>query len=97
MRGRILFIDHKTPAPDEDSGSECAFSYLKILSRAGFDVTFAPFGLTPAGRHTQALNDLGVKNTGNAGIDVDKGRDRSACSTLRYPSALSCANRDTNI
>lgn len=61
MRGRILVVDHKTPAPDEDSGSASTSSYLQILSRAGFDVTFAPFNLINAGRYTQALNDLGVK------------------------------------
>ena len=61
MRGRILVVDHKTPTPDQDSGSASTFSYLQILSRAGFEVTFAPFNLTNAGRYTQALNDLGVK------------------------------------
>ena len=61
MRGRILVIDHKTPTPDQDSGSASTFSYLTILSRAGFDVTFAPLSLMSAGRHTQALNDLGLK------------------------------------
>jgi glycosyltransferase involved in cell wall biosynthesis len=61
MRGRILVVDHRTPAPDQDSGSACAFSYLQILSRAGFDVTFAPFNLTHDGRYTRALNDLGIE------------------------------------
>ena len=61
MRGRILVVDHKTPTPDQDSGSASTFSYLQILCRAGFDVTFAPFDLINAGRYTQALNDLGVK------------------------------------
>jgi glycosyltransferase involved in cell wall biosynthesis len=61
MRGRILVVDHKTPAPDEDSGSASTFSYLQILSRAGFEVTFTPFNLVNAGRYTSMLNDLGVK------------------------------------
>jgi glycosyltransferase involved in cell wall biosynthesis len=61
MRGRILVIDHKTPTPDQDSGSASAFSYLQILSRAGFDVTFAPMNLKRAGRYTKALKALGIK------------------------------------
>jgi glycosyltransferase involved in cell wall biosynthesis len=61
IRGRILVIDHKTPTPDQDSGSASAFSYLQILSRAGFDVTFAPMNLKRAGRYTKALKALGIK------------------------------------
>src|ERR1700730_6719846 len=61
MRGRILVIDHKTPRPDQDSGSASTFSYLKILSHSGFGVTFAPSNLENAGRYTQALNDLGIE------------------------------------
>ncbi|MET0221906.1 MAG: glycosyltransferase, partial [Tardiphaga sp.] len=60
MRGRLLIIDHRTPRPDEDSGSASAFSYLTILARAGFDVTFAPNDLVDDGRYTTALQALGV-------------------------------------
>jgi len=61
MRGRILVVDHKTPTPDQDSGSASTFSYLQILSRAGYDVTFAPFDLAHAGDYTKAVNQLGIK------------------------------------
>jgi glycosyltransferase involved in cell wall biosynthesis len=61
MRGKILVVDLKTPTPDQDSGSASTFSYLKILSHSGFDVTFAPFNLVHAGRYTQALNDFDIK------------------------------------
>ncbi len=61
MRGRILVVDHKTPTPDQDSGSASTFAYLQILSRSGFGVTFAPFNLANAGRYTQALSDLGIE------------------------------------
>lgn len=61
MRGRVLIIDHKTPRPNEDSGSASTFSYLEILARAGFSVTFAPIDLLDDGRYTQALGDLGIK------------------------------------
>jgi hypothetical protein len=61
MRGRILIIDHKTPRPDEDSGSASAFSYLTILAQPGFDVTFAPNDLVDDGRYSDALRALGMK------------------------------------
>ena len=61
MRGRILVVDHRTPTPDRDSGSASTFSYLQILSSAGFDVTFVPFDLTSAGRYTRAVERLGIR------------------------------------
>ena len=61
MRGRILVVDHRTPAPDQDSGSASAFAYLRILSGAGFAVTFAPATLEDGGRYSQALRDLGIE------------------------------------
>jgi glycosyltransferase involved in cell wall biosynthesis len=61
MRGRILVVDHRTPTPDQDSGSASAFSYLRILSGSGFGVTFAPADLADAGPYTRALHDLGVE------------------------------------
>jgi len=61
MRGRVLVVDHRTPTPDRDSGSASTFSYLQILSRAGFDVTFAPFDLADAGAYTKAINGLGIE------------------------------------
>jgi hypothetical protein len=54
-------VDYKTPTPDQDSGSASAFSYLQILARSGWRVTFAPSDLANAGRYTQALNALGIK------------------------------------
>ena len=60
MRARILVID-RMPRPDNDSGSASTFSYLQILSRAGFDVTFAPKSLKRAERYAKALEALGIK------------------------------------
>lgn len=60
MRGRILVVDHSTPRPDQDSGSASTFSYLQILARSGYKVTFAPFDLLNAGRYTKALRRLGI-------------------------------------
>jgi glycosyltransferase involved in cell wall biosynthesis len=61
MRGRILVIDHRTPTPDQDSGSASTFAYLQILAGAGFDVTFAPATLEHAGRYSLALRKLGIR------------------------------------
>jgi glycosyltransferase involved in cell wall biosynthesis len=61
VRGRILIVDHRIPTPDKDSGSRSTFSYLQILTRAGFDVTFVPADLKPAGRYSEALSAIGVK------------------------------------
>ncbi len=61
MRGRILVIDHKTPTPDADSGSASMFSYMSILARAGFDLTFVPMNFADDGRYSRALNELGIK------------------------------------
>lgn len=61
MRGRIVVVDHRTPTPDRDSGSASTFSYLQILSSAGFDVTFVPFDLASAGRYTRAIEHLGIR------------------------------------
>ena len=58
MRGRIVVVDHRTPTPDRDSGSASTFSYLQILSSAGFDVIFVPFDLARAGRYTRAIEHL---------------------------------------
>jgi O-antigen biosynthesis protein len=61
VRGRILVIDHKTPTPDQDSGSASAFSVLRILADAGLNVTFAPFDLKHSGRYSRALNRIGIE------------------------------------
>src|SRR5579885_3510616 len=61
MRGRILVVDHKTPTPDEDSGSASAFALLQILARAGFELTFVPITLADAAHYTLALNRLGIR------------------------------------
>jgi glycosyltransferase involved in cell wall biosynthesis len=53
-------VDHTTPTPDQDSGSASTFAYLRILTKSGFRVTFAPADLLDAGHYTKALNDLGI-------------------------------------
>jgi O-antigen biosynthesis protein len=61
MRGKILVVDHRTPTPDQDSGSASTLSYLQILSQSGFQVTFAPQNLKRAGRYTRDLEKLGIR------------------------------------
>ncbi len=60
-RGRLLVVDHSTPTPDLDSGSASTFSYLQILSRAGYRITFAPNDLRARPPYTQALRKLGIR------------------------------------
>ena len=60
MAAKILVVDHRMPTPDKDSGSASAFSYLQILSRAGFDMTFMPFNLEHGGKYADAIRALGI-------------------------------------
>ena len=59
-RRTVLVVDDRIPTPDQDSGSACAFSWLTILSQAGFRVVFLPCDLRDAGRYSQAVRALGV-------------------------------------
>jgi glycosyltransferase involved in cell wall biosynthesis len=61
MRGKILIVDHRTPTPDQDSGSASIYSYLQILARAGYDVTFAPHDLCRAEPYSSRIEKLGIR------------------------------------
>src|SRR6187402_17209 len=61
MRTRILVVDWNTPMPDQDSGSASTFSYLQILSAAGYDVTFAPDNLIRTEPYSSDIERLGVR------------------------------------
>ncbi len=60
MAQRILVVDHAVPTPDRDSGSASALSHLQILSRAGYDVTFAAMRADPQTSYARTLRDLGI-------------------------------------
>ena len=60
-RPRLLFIDHIVPEPDHDAGSVIAWSYLKILSQLGYEITFIPCNLRENGHYGSALRSLGVQ------------------------------------
>ena len=61
MRGRILIVDKKVLTPDRDSGSASTFSYLQILSRAGYEIVFVPDTPTERDGYSRALDALGIK------------------------------------
>ena len=61
MPGKILVVDSRTPTPDQDSGSASTFSYLQILSRAGFEITFAPGNLARVEPYTSDIEKLGIR------------------------------------
>ncbi|HZP11103.1 MAG TPA: glycosyltransferase family 4 protein [Nevskiaceae bacterium] len=60
-KNRALFIDAATPAPDQDAGSNVALAHMKLLQSLGFDVTFVPETLLPAGAHTEQLQRMRIE------------------------------------
>ena len=59
--GRVLFIDHGTPRPDQDAGSYAAIQEILLVQSLGFKATFIPTNLAYMGRYTDELNKLGVE------------------------------------
>ncbi|MCI0462512.1 MAG: glycosyltransferase, partial [Gemmataceae bacterium] len=59
--GRVLFIDHITPTPDQDSGSLTALGMIEPLLELGYKVTFIPDNLAYVPRYTADLQRLGVE------------------------------------
>ncbi|MEG3193035.1 glycosyltransferase [Lysobacter sp. D1-1-M9] len=62
-RGRrcVLIVDALTPQPDRDSGSLRLVNLMRLLREEGAHVVFMPADRDHAGRHTQALQQLGVE------------------------------------
>jgi glycosyltransferase involved in cell wall biosynthesis len=60
-RGRILFVDDRTPTPDRDSGSLTTLDFLRACQRAGYQASFAPEGLAVRERYTADLQRRGVE------------------------------------
>jgi GT2 family glycosyltransferase/glycosyltransferase involved in cell wall biosynthesis len=59
---RILFIDNRTPAPDQDAGSVTAFYFMKILTDLSFQVTFVPLDdFASVHPYTANLQRIGVE------------------------------------
>jgi GT2 family glycosyltransferase len=58
---RCLFFDWRTPRTDEDAGSYAALQEMRILRSLGIKVTFASLQMDYAGRHTEALQRVGIE------------------------------------
>jgi GT2 family glycosyltransferase len=58
---RCLFFDWRTPRIDEDAGSYAALQEMRLLQSLGIKVTFAALEMEYAGRHTEALQRVGIE------------------------------------
>ena len=58
---RCLFFDWRTPRIDEDAGSYAALQEMRLLQSLGIKVTFASLEMEYAGRHTEALQRVGIE------------------------------------
>lgn len=59
--GRVLFIDHQTPRPDQDAGSYAAVQEIRLVQSLGYKATFIATNLSYMGHYTDELNKLGVE------------------------------------
>ncbi|MFS8463935.1 glycosyltransferase [Xanthomonas campestris pv. raphani] len=58
---QVLILDECVPQPDRDSGSLRQFNLIRLLCAEGAHVVFVPTRREHVGRHTQALQQLGVE------------------------------------
>ncbi|HYG06547.1 MAG TPA: glycosyltransferase [Stenotrophomonas sp.] len=58
---QVLILDEAVPQPDRDSGSLRQFNLIRLLLEAGAHVVFVPTARAHGGRHTRALQALGVE------------------------------------
>ena len=58
---QVLILDEAVPQPDRDSGSLRQFNLIRLLCEAGAHVVFVPTARAHGGRHTEALQALGVE------------------------------------
>ncbi|MEE7547575.1 glycosyltransferase [Xanthomonas sp. Kuri4-1] len=58
---QVLIVDEAVPQPDRDSGSLRQFNLIRMLRREGAHVVFLPTRREHGGRHTEALQQLGVE------------------------------------
>jgi GT2 family glycosyltransferase/glycosyltransferase involved in cell wall biosynthesis len=59
--GRVLFVDHSMPRPDNDAGSYAALQEIKLVQSLGFKVTFLPINIAHLGSYTADLQREGVE------------------------------------
>lgn len=58
---QVLVLDEAVPHPDRDSASLRQFNLIRMLVEAGVHVVFVPTRREHGGRHTEALQQLGVE------------------------------------
>ncbi|MGH6888542.1 MAG: glycosyltransferase [Rhizomicrobium sp.] len=58
---RVLFIEQEFPLVDHDAGSYAAFQEMRLFQALGAKVSFLPRNLAWMGRHTIALQRIGVE------------------------------------
>jgi len=58
---RMLSIDHLTPTPDQDSGSESNLNLMRLFRDLGYQVTFVNEDFRHDGRYTRALQRIGIE------------------------------------
>ena len=58
---QVLILDEAVPQPDRDSGSLRQFNLVRLLLEGGAHVVFVPTARAHGGRHTRALQALGVE------------------------------------
>jgi len=61
IRGRVLFLDHRTLTPDQDSGSVRTWNLLRILRDLGQKVTFLPENLFAEEPYTASKLAMGIE------------------------------------
>ncbi len=94
VRARMLIVDSCTPTPDQDSGSVDMVNTLRMLLDLGYRVTFvADSKLSPLGRYTRALQEMGVECacfpyvTSTSALLRARGADFDAVMLVRAPVA----------
>jgi GT2 family glycosyltransferase len=58
---RILVADYRIPRPDVSAGEQATVRILEDLCALGYEVTFVPTDMRPAGRYEEDLRRLGVQ------------------------------------
>lgn len=61
ISGRVLFIDHTTPRPDQDAGSLAALQEIRLVQSLGYKVTFVAADMAHLGKYTEDLQKIGVE------------------------------------
>lgn len=57
----LLIVDHYTPEPDQDAGSNCMLQMITLLTEAGFHLKFWPQNLRYVEVYATPLEQMGVE------------------------------------